>query len=169
MALARRGLGGLGCLSPFPYIIAVGRAWLLQCAGSERCQQPAASEDVFPRGSICSLLTCSPALLTQPLSLAAPPRRHHTHANRYTYNIYLSQNICPLSSTLGKELSDSEVKAAIKQLDINANGFIEFIEFVNWWTGGVVPVDRPPTAATAAAAATTTTTSTQAAAKDAAS
>lgn len=38
-----------------------------------------------------------------------------------------------LCSSLGKELDGDEVKEAVKLLDSNNNGYIEFNEFVDWW------------------------------------
>ncbi|KAK9866246.1 hypothetical protein WJX84_002186 [Apatococcus fuscideae] len=39
----------------------------------------------------------------------------------------------------GQQLDDNEVKAAIKLLDKNNDGFIEFDEFVQWWQNKVEP------------------------------
>ena len=41
------------------------------------------------------------------------------------------------SQAEGQKLDDNEVKAAIKLLDKNNDGFIEFDEFVSWWQNKV--------------------------------
>ena len=41
------------------------------------------------------------------------------------------------SQAEGQRLDDNEVKAAIKLLDKNNDGFIEFDEFVSWWQNKV--------------------------------
>jgi Ca2+-binding EF-hand superfamily protein len=38
------------------------------------------------------------------------------------------------SDRLGKDLNEAELKEAINVLDTNKNGYIEFNEFVAWWT-----------------------------------
>lgn len=39
----------------------------------------------------------------------------------------------------GINLDDSEIRAAVKLLDKRGSGYIEFDEFVSWWTSKVVP------------------------------
>eukprot|EP00877_Chromochloris_zofingiensis_P003321 jgi/Chrzof1/12990/Cz07g15150.t1 len=53
-----------------------------------------------------------------------------------------------LCNSLGKELSEPELKEAIKLLDSSGTGFVSFSDFVDWYTGG-----KPDQTAKEAAAA----------------
>ena len=49
----------------------------------------------------------------------------------------------------GINLDDTEIRAAVKLLDKRGSGYIEFDEFVSWWTSKVVPEHKVCTLYTA--------------------
>ena len=57
--------------------------------------------------------------------------------------------VAACSTQTGINLDDTEIRAAVKLLDKRGSGYIEFDEFVSWWTSKVVPEHKVGTSCAA--------------------
>ena len=66
--------------------------------------------------------------------------------NRFDLNgdaVLQPEEIKAMSAELGQDLSDADVATAMEFIDVDANGEIEFEEFLAWWTGTCGPYCAP--------------------------
>ena len=66
--------------------------------------------------------------------------------NRFDLNgdaVLQPEEIKAMSAELGQDLSDADVATAMDFIDVNANGEIEFEEFLAWYTGTCGPLCAP--------------------------